>query len=555
MSHAAIWSGRRNNIRLMLPCVLLVAVLVAMAPQSLASDSKSSAKAAAPAPHPAAPAPHANTYPGANQPGATGSRPPSSNGVYQRPPSSNGTSRPPSSNGTSRPPSTNGTSQRPPSSNGMSTRPPSSASGGPPHNSGLATTNKSVPNSANAGSPHNTGNPGAPGPQRTVTSLNGRQVSVLDHNGHPTMTRVQGTDGSLRTTQRLSSGTRMVQTETNVHGVGVVRTTSFSANRGVVERPVYGHACCIRRSYLVGPRSYAVVYRGYAYRGFAYYRPVPAYVYGPAFYAWTVQPWGPPVVYVWGWGGQPWYAAYGGVFTPYPAYSNLDGWMTDYVISSNLQQAYAAGQADGMNAAQAQAPPPQITPEMKQQIANQVEDDLKNQQQQAQTAEAASQPGANVAQVTETPGDVPEALQDGHVLFRVVDPLSVKADGQECVLNTDDWVTRTSGVDTEGMVKVQVKASREADCRQGAKTEVALNDLMVMEGDFEQQVRNGVQYASKNLGKNGLPQGPDPGAAPVSLGTAVADANLSNSLKQQQQAADGDERQAMASSSAQGGTF
>jgi hypothetical protein len=364
------------------------------------------------------------------------------------------------------------------------------------------------------------------------------------------VTHVQLPNGA-RTTQRLPSGSRVVKTQTRVVGGGVERVTSFSSTRGVVERPVFGHPCCVRRSYLVGNRSYAVVYRGYAYRGVVYYRPVPAYVYSPAFYAWTVQPWGPPVVYGWGWGGQPWYAAYGGVFTPYPAYSNLDGWMTDYVISSNLQQAYAAGQGDAMNAAQAQAPPPQITPEMKQQIANQVEDDLKNQQQQAQTAEAASQPGANVAQVTDTPGDVPEALQDGHVLFRVVDPLSVKADGQDCVLNTDDWVTRTSGVDNSGMVSVQVKASRAADCRQGANTQIALSDLMVMEGDFEQQVRNGVQYASKNLGKNGLPQGPDPGAAPVALGTTVADANLSDRMKQQQADADNDERRA----STQGGSF
>ncbi len=396
--------------------------------------------------------------------------------------------------------------------------------------------------------PHNNGNP-------PNTAHSAQPDVPANHPGTPaptgarTVSHVQLPNGGSRTTQRVPGGPRVVQTQTKVVGGGVERVTSFSSSHGVVERPVFGHPCCVRRSYLVGNRSYAVVYRGYAYRGAVYYRPVPAYVYSPAFYAWTVQPWGPPVVYGWGWAGQPWYAAYGGVFTPYPAYSNFDGWVTDYVISSNLQQAYDAGQADGSVGAQAE-PPPQITPEMKQQIATQVQDDLNNQQRQAQAAEAASQPNAQIAPVTDTQ-DLPEALQDKHVLFRVVSLLNITADGQDCVLNTDDWVTRTSGLDSNNMVSVQVTASRATDCHQGTNAQITLSDLMVMEGDFEHQVGNGTQYASKNLGKNGLPQGPDPGAAPVALGTAVADANLSDRLRQQQADGDTDERQA----SPQGGSF
>jgi hypothetical protein len=386
-----------------------------------------------------------------------------------------------------------------------------------------------------------------------VTSPDGHQVSVIDKNGHPMSTRVQGADGSLRTTQRLPSGSRVVETRSNVPGVGMVHTTSFGPGRGVVERPVFGHPCCLRRSYLVGGRSYAVVYRGYAYRGYPYYRPVPAYIYSPAYYGWMVNPWQQPVVYGWGWAGQPWFVAYGGVFTPYQTYPSFNAWMTDYVISSNLQQAYDAGRADGQQQAAQSDPPPPITPEMKQQVASQVEDDLKNQQQQAAAAEAASQPNAQVAPVTDS-ADAPEALQPGHTLFRVVNPLNVNADGQDCVLNTDDWVTRTSGLDNNGLVAVQVKASRSADCRQGASTQIALSDLMVMQGSFEEQEHNGMQYASKSMGQNGLPAGPDPGAAPISLGTTVADANLSSTLSKQQQAADGDEQRASAST-VQGGSF
>ncbi len=369
--------------------------------------------------------------------------------------------------------------------------------------------------------------------------------------GARTVSRVQLPGGGLRTTQRLPGGSRVIETRHNVAGVGVVRTTTFG-RRVMVERPVFGHPCCIRRSYLVGNRSYAVVYRGYRYRGVVYYRPVPAYVYSPAFYGWTVQPWASPAAYSWGWAAEPWYTAYSSAFTPYPVYPSLAAWMTDYVIATNLQQAYDAGRAEGLNESQ-EAPPP-ITSEMKEQIASQVEDHLKNQQQQADAAEAASKPNAQIAEVTDSPDDVPEALRPGHVLFRVVTPINVNADGQDCVLNTDDWVTRTSDLGQDGTVNVQVKASRSSDCQQGSNTKIALNDLMVMEGDFEQQVRTGVQYASQNMGKNGLPQGPNAGAAQIPLGTTVADANLEATLKQQQHDADNDEKQAVASSNP-GGTF
>jgi hypothetical protein len=410
----------------------------------------------------------------------------------------------------------------------MAGHPPNTNAG----NNSLAGHNTSgPPNAAHNGQP-NVGSASKPGSPGSASARN--------------VTHVNLPNGGVRTTQQLPGGSHMVQTQTKVNG-GVERVTTYSAHRGVVERPVFGHPCCVRRSYLVGNHSYAVVYRGYSYRGYAYYRPVPAYVYSPAFYAYAVTPWGVPVAYGWGWAGSPWYVAYGGVFTPYPVYPGFNAWMTDYVISSNLQQAYDAGQADGM--AQAD-PPPQITPEMKQQINQQVQDDLNVQQQQAQAAEAASQPNAQIAQVTDTQ-DLPDALQPNHVLFRVVSPLSVSADGQDCVLSTDDWVTRTSSVDNSGMVTVTVKASRTTDCRQGANTQIALSDLMVMQGDFDTQVRNGLQYASKNMGKNGLPPGPDPGAAPIGLGTTVADVNMSDKVKQQQTDGDNDQRQA----SPQGGSF
>src|SRR5271170_5971140 len=110
--------------------------------------------------------------------------------------------------------------------------------------------------------------------------------------------------------------------------------------------------------------------------------------------------------------------------------------MTDYVISSNLQQAYDAGRAaqsqtdNSAGAPNQPAPddaasaPPAITPEMKAEIAAQVKLELEEQQQQAAAAQAASQAAGNLPEVTPD-DDTPDALKPGHTLFRVVAPLSV----------------------------------------------------------------------------------------------------------------------------------
>jgi hypothetical protein len=570
MSYATFRSGRHGNFGQILSCAFLVAVLVAMAPHSMASSSKSSssssAKPAAPAPKPAAPAntgarpPAGNTGgyhpPGSNgngythPPSANGTHPPSVNGTHPpsvnntHPPSVNNTQHPPSGSGGNRPPSVNNT-QRPPTVN--NTQHPPSNTPAPHTNNPTNASNNHTPPVGNQpqGKTINTST------GKVYRSPDNKQQFQYDKSGRPTVTQVQRPDGSTQVTQRLPGGNRVVQTARFVPNVGVVRTTSYGPGRGMVERPVFGHPCCVRRSYLVGNHSYAVVYRGYQYRGIVYYRPVPAYVYSPAFYAWTVQPWGPGVAFGWGWAGQPWFGIYGGVFTPYPVYGGFDQWATDYMISTNLQQAYDAGRADEANDASA-APPPQITPDLKQQIDNQVKQDLQEQQQQGVDGQAASQ-SASVPDVTPS-DDLPDALKPGHTLFRVVAPLSVKANGQDCALSPNDYLVRTSNLNGDGTVNVQVKASRTTDCQQGASTQIALNDLMVMEGDFQSQLRDGMQYASKDMGKNGMPKGPNPGATSVPLGTTVADANLPNTMQQQQREADEDESQARAAA-VQGGTF
>jgi hypothetical protein len=99
-----------------------------------------------------------------------------------------------------------------------------------------------------------------------------------------------------------------------------------------------------QRTYLVGGRSYARVYRGYDYHGVRYYGYVPAHYYRPAFYGWAYNPW-PRFSYTpaaWGWAGTPWFGFYAGFFTPFPVYTSASLWLTDYLIAANLQAAYQA---------------------------------------------------------------------------------------------------------------------------------------------------------------------------------------------------------------------
>src|ERR1035437_1931184 len=132
----------------------------------------------------------------------------------------------------------------------------------------------------------------------------------------------------------------------------------------------------MKRSYMVGGVSYARVYRPFSYHGIALNVYTPVRYYRTAFYAYAYNPWARPVAYSWGWAGNPWYAYYGGYFTPYPVYASPTLWLTDYLIAATLQEAYQERMAGG-------APPPQdsnfqpggqvaLTPDVKQMIADEV---------------------------------------------------------------------------------------------------------------------------------------------------------------------------------------
>jgi hypothetical protein len=344
-------------------------------------------------------------------------------------------------------------------------------------------------------------------------------------------------DGSTRTTHNVPGQRPVIVTEKTVPGVGKVTTTSLGPGHVAVERPVFGHPNMIRISRRVGGRSTAVVYRKFSYGGREFSRPIPQYVYSPGFYSWGLQPWPGTVVYGWGWQAQAWYSVYGGVFTPYPTYAGLNFWLTDYILSNNLQQDYDAAQPAPSDPAPvdiqptavnaAEAAPPAITAEMKAEIAAQVQVEIQEQQRAAAAGTGALAAPANGA-VTE---DTPDALRPGHTIFRVVVPLSVRVAGQECKLTPDDFITRIGTLNDDATVTVKVRASRSVDCAQGATTNVSLNDLMAMDGEEQERVNEGLTLASRNVGANGLPPGPAASPKPVPGAQAVPDPQLADALK------------------------
>jgi hypothetical protein len=332
------------------------------------------------------------------------------------------------------------------------------------------------------------------------------------------------------------------------------RVVSMGGRRGYVEHPYArgGHSY-MRRTYWDHGHYYAHAYRGYYWHGRSYWGYAPAYYYGPGFYGWAYSPWASPVVYSWGWGGSPWYGYYGGYFTPYPSYAAPSLWLTDYVISQNLQAAYDAQQADngggqgqqqgGGGAAPIQDSGTPLTPEVKQAIADEVKAEIAAEKNAAATPQQqAPPPGAGEASAEQVPG----ALDPDFRTFVVSTPLSEMApDGSNCNLSPGDVLNRIDDTpDQDQRVDVLVTNAETGDCTAGFKLAVAVDDLQDMRNHFREQVDAGLKQLADNKGKNGLPNAPDTRTTAVPDAQAEPDANAQSDIQQQQQEANQAEQQA-----------
>jgi hypothetical protein len=299
----------------------------------------------------------------------------------------------------------------------------------------------------------------------------------------------------------------------------------------------------VSRTYVVGGRSFVRVYAPFSYRGFTYYGYVPGFYFRPAFYAWGFAPWGVGIGFSWGWGGAAWFGFYGGYFQPYPVYAGPNYWLTDYLISQNLQLAYENQQLAAANAGQ-NGPPPDdsgeanpapLSPEVKQAIADEVQRQLALEQQQS------AQPQGVVQQSDAS--QVPPALDPQMSTFIVSSNLEVNYNGQSCELTPGDVIVRIDdNPGPDNMVETKVTNSKKGDCQAGARPRIMVSDLQEMQNQFAARIDAGMQQLAANQGKNGIPPAPA-GSTTTTPGPvqAQADPNAAQLLQNQQTTANATE--------------
>jgi hypothetical protein len=358
-----------------------------------------------------------------------------------------------------------------------------------------------------------------------------------------------------RTIVREHNGARIVST--GRHGGYVQRAYVTRGGRSYYSRTYYYHG---------GYRS--GVYRGYYWHGHPYYGYYHPYFFHAGYYGWAYNPWAAPVYYGWGWGGAPWYGYYGGYFAPYPVYPSAAFWLTDYLISANLQAAYAAraeanaeaagaannsGPSDDQVASNGQpgaAPSGQVvlSPEVKQAIAEQVKAQIAA--SQAEAGKSGSSAGGQQA----ANGEVPPALDPARRTFVVSDDLAVVADGQECALTQGDVITRlTDTPDADEKVNVSIASSKKTDCAAGKTVAVAVDDLQEMQNHFQEQIDEGMKTLASKQGTGGLPKAPDTSTVASDVPPPPPDKTAGKTLEDQDAEADKTESEVKQEAASSGG--
>ena len=308
-----------------------------------------------------------------------------------------------------------------------------------------------------------------------------------------------------------------------------------------------------RRAYYYHGREYSRYYRGYGYRGLFLNVYAPGFYYGPGFYGWAYNPWARPIIFGWGWGGSPWYGYYGGYFQPYAMYPSAAYWLTDYMISQDLQTAYAAHQEAGeVNGVQAAASgPAELTPDVKQQIADEVRNQLALENDEAQRA-------AHQIDVDPASSGIARMLADGrpHVFVAGSALDVVDANGQECSISDGDALAlRTPPpADAQAADLVVLASKGGQECPKNSTVTVQLTDLQEMQNQMRATIDQGLQELQSKQGTGGLPQAPPSAQVKPTQPDYAAiapppDPNDAADLQQQTQQADQAEKEVTAEAS------
>jgi hypothetical protein len=364
------------------------------------------------------------------------------------------------------------------------------------------------------------------------------------HNGAAIRTRPNGRISDVHDPKRGMdvhrnlNGNRAIHVERPDHS----RIYGERGRPGYVQRPYSyrGHDFG-RRNYVYHGHEYSRFYRGYDYHGRHMDVYAPDHFYHPGFYGWAYHPWASPIHYGWGWGGAPWAGYYGGFFEPAPVYPTAALWLTDYMIAQDLQAAYAAHQDAGEAAPVAtDAGGPAITPDVQQQVADEVNGQiaLENQEAQQNTQNQDADPGSS---------GIGRMLSDGHKhIFVVGSALDVVDSNQaECALSDGDVLALMGPPPPDAVAAdLVVLASKGGnECGKTSTVTVQLTDLQEMQNHMRELIDQGLQELQNKQGQGGLPSAPaaaqgPPAPAQYAEIAPPADPNAGNEIQQQTQQAD-----------------
>jgi len=339
---------------------------------------------------------------------------------------------------------------------------------------------------------------------------------------------------------RSLSGSRRVEVERPDHS----RIVAEGKGRGYVQTPYtyHGHEYA-RRLYYYNGRHHQAYYGRYAYHGVWLNPYYPAYYYPSAYYSWVSYPWGAPASYAWGWNANPWFAYYGGFFTPLAVYPSASLWLTDYILATSLADAYQ-GQAAALTN------PAALTPEVKQLIAAGVREQLTLEFNESQTAPNNGEPDAGSSSIQ-------RLLTDGkqHAFITGHDLDVVDAAGTECALTEGDVILLTgqTAPDAQAATLTVLASKGGNECGKGDIVSVGLADLQEMQNHLRETIDQGLQELRTKQGQGGLPAAPAAAkAAPVESPMAEIapppppESEVAAQIAQQSQEADQAEKEATA---------
>ncbi len=529
----------------------MLALLVLTAMVAFAGDSKNTktssapAKPAAPAARPAAPA-HAGggAGAGASHPTAGGGASASgANAVHHGPTTGNSGAHAGPTTGNPGGVHTGATTSNPTGGHagpttsnptGTHTGPTANSLGGPhgtsnpghPGATARATNNptdarSAQPNQRGTGAPGGVHPPGTGGTHATNSGLGGKPAPAGSHftqakTGDAMQKRANGKVSDVHVANRGMdvhhglTGSKRVSVERADHS----RIVAERGRPGYVQHSYsYHNREFARRSYYYHGHVYNRYYNRYNYHGRYVEVYAPVRYYPSAFYGWAYNPWYQPVYYSWGWAGVPWYGYYGYYFAPAPVYPTAALWLTDYVIANDLAAAYQAQQEAQMQAGPVTADngAAPITPEVKQEIAEEVKNQLA-----LENAEA--QQNANHQDIDPASSGIARLLADGHPHVFVVGGAMDVVDASsstECALSDGDALQLVSPPPPDateaGVVVLSSKGGNE--CRKGSTVTVSVNDLQDMQNHMRDMVDQGLQELQAKQGKQ-IPALPPSAAAP-----------------------------------------